>query len=943
MSAASKPPTTNRSLGKRRLRRFFLFGLALLGLWLGLIAWFSYQLADQRQSLHTLMQTRPLQSSQAQAFCSELDSTHSNMVWLRRLSLPLHPILRQSDTWLGALPAASDAAQQGAELAQGYCQQFNPLIAILDLPANQRTKALLDWLSANPPNWLELQTELSQLQQTWQTVPSNIQTAPFFRNYQTQLAQFDQQLTSAQTTLGLLEQAWPLVEAGWGWQKPLRLLIAGQNPLELRPSGGFIGSIATLTIEQGQIRTMAYFNSADFAAVAPTGSAMPKPYNDYLRASIWTLRDANWWPDWPTSAQSLQTFWQLNQQPEVDAVIALDLYALQGLIQVLAPLEIAGYGQISQAESLEQIFGLYDGRSVTGDKQFLAALFNSTLETARHASFSQWLGIGASLQQALQQRHLSIYFNDQPSQALMLANGWAGTMPALEHDVLALVDADLSYSDGQNFIEQRMQLEVQLDAQARPLTNTLTITYTNRYDDWRADLSKHAVYGYCYNVKLAVQQRIPGCYGDYARAYLPINAIPLSLDGADTPPDLTQEGQFTSVGWYMLLYPGQTRTIRLRYLPNIQSQPYQLTWFKQAGTLGHPITLIINQANLQAQWHGSLRHDRQLRFEAGTIQASASDSPAPEPQQSAEQAWQLWQQGQTSVALDLWQSSNTLDRALDWVVALRWTDDPGTANQFLSQLQPLLPNSGRAAFLAGWLAELNDDQPTALQAYQTALEHEPTSQAARLALALLQLQLGDAQAAQTTLQQLENPRLALQRLAFDQRMAGDLAQAERYYQLLLTLDPRDREVWEERYWLRRYANDQPDWQAVEQLANQAIGIFANDAQWLSRRAESYERQNLPQQAIADWQQVTTISPTNSLAWYYLGLQQRALGDWSAAQSSLETLIALDPQADYYLVLGDTLRELQLFDAAREAYANAAKLEPEHPGLAERLRLLEASP
>ncbi len=943
MSKPSKPPAINRSLGKRRLRRFFLFGLGLVGLWCMLMAWFGYQLYAQGQTLSSLLQTRPLQRTQAQAICAEFSSTQTSIVWLRRLSLPLHPILRQSDSWLGALPSASDLAQQAVGLAQGYCQQFSPLIATFDLPAEQRSTAMLDLLIANPPNWSQLQTDLSQLQQTWRSVPHSLQAAPFLSNDQAQVANVDHYLTSAQTSLNLLEQAWPLIAAGWGTQKPLRLLIAGQNPLELRPSGGFIGSIATITLEQGQIRHMAYFNSADFAAIAPAGSAMPKPYNQYLRASIWALRDANWWPDWPTSAQSLQTFWALNQQPEVDAVVALDLYALQGLIQVLAPLEIAGYGQIAQAESLEQIFGLYDGRSITGDKQFLAALFSSTLETVRHASFSQWLDIGANLQQALQQRHLSIYFNDQASQAVLLANGWAGAMPEVEHDVLALVDADLSYSDGQNFVEQRMHLEVQLDAQARPLTNTLTITYTNRYDDWRADLSKHAVYGYCYNLGLAVQQRIPGCYGDYARAYLPINAIPLSLDGADTPPDIGQEGQLTSVGWYMLLYPGQTRSIRLRYLPNIQSQPYRLTWLKQAGTLGHPISVSIKQAGQQTQWHGSLQHDRELSFSDAAIQAPASDLPASEQQQAAEQAWKLWQQQQPTAALELWQRSNTLDRALDSVVGLRWTHDPTAANQLLNQLRPLIPTSGRAAFLAGWLAELNNDDLVAVQAYQTALEHEPASQAARLALALLQLKRGDTNAAQGSLQQLENPRLALQRLAFDQRMAGDLAQAERYYQLLLTLDPSDREVWEERYWLRRYTSDQPDWPAVEQLVNQAVAVFANDAQWLSRRAESYERQHLPQQAIADWQQVTTISPTNSLAWYYLGLQQRAVGDWQAARTSLEQLIVLDPQADYYLVLGDTLRELNLVADARNAYAAAAKLNPEHPGLAERLRLAEASP
>ncbi len=943
MSKPSNQVATNQAPKKRRLRRFFLYALGLLGIWLGLLAWFSYQLYAHSQQLRALLQTSPMRSNHAQAFCSELTATQTSVSWLRRLSLPLHPILRQSDAWIGALPAASDFANQGLGVAEGYCQQFNPLLALLDLPAEQRSKQLLDWLNANQPHWLQLQRDVQGLQQTWRSVPTSLQTAPFLANYQAQLTQFDQQLTAAQTSLGLLDQAWPLLAAGWGTQKPLRLLIAGQNPLELRPSGGFIGSIATMTFEQGRISNMAYFNSADFAAVAPAGSAMPKPYNQYLRASLWTLRDANWWPDWPTSAQSLQIFWQLNQQPEVDAVIALDLYGLQGLIQVLAPLEIAGYGQMAQAASLEQIFGLYDGQNVTGDKQFLAALFRSTLETSRHANFGQWLELGASLQASLQQRHLSIYFNDQTSQNLMLANGWAGAMPQVGHDLLALVDADLSYSDGQNFIEQRMQLDVQLDAQARPLTNTLTITYTNRYDAWRADSSKHAVYGYCYNVGLAIQQRIPGCYGDYARAYLPINALPLQLQGADTPPDITQEGQLTSVGWYMLLYPGQTRTIRLSYLPNLQSQPYQLSWLKQAGTLAHPIHVRISQAGQMVEWQGTLRYDRELRLMDAAIQPTPSDVPITADQQAAEQAWQRWQQGETSAALALWQRSSTLDRALDAVVGLRWTHDPRTAKQLLQQLQPLLPDSGRAAFLAGWLAELTNDDDAALQAYQTALEREPTSQAARLALALLQLKRGDGAAAERSLQQLENPRLALQRLAFDQRMAGDLAQAERYYQLLLTLDPSDRAVWEDRYWLRRYANDQPDWLAVEQLANEGISTFPNDATWLSRRAESYERQNLPQQAIGDWQQVSIISPTNSLAWYYLALQQRAVGDWQAAQSSLETLVQLDPQADYYLVLGDTLRELNLVAEARNAYANAAQINPDHPGLAERLRLVEASP
>ena len=57
----------------------------------------------------------------------------------------------------------------------------------------------------------------------------------------------------ATTTQDLADQYFPLARATLGGDSPVRYLVLFQNPAELRPSGGFPGTMGIVEFERGQL------------------------------------------------------------------------------------------------------------------------------------------------------------------------------------------------------------------------------------------------------------------------------------------------------------------------------------------------------------------------------------------------------------------------------------------------------------------------------------------------------------------------------------------------------------------------------------------------------------------------------------------------------------------------------------------------------------------
>ena len=77
-----------------------------------------------------------------------------------------------------------------------------------------------------------------------------------------------------------------------------------QNEDELRATGGFLTGAGIVTVENGRIVDLSFLDSnyVDNYWVKPYDFP-PQPLYDYMGLEMLLFRDANYWPDFPTSAR----------------------------------------------------------------------------------------------------------------------------------------------------------------------------------------------------------------------------------------------------------------------------------------------------------------------------------------------------------------------------------------------------------------------------------------------------------------------------------------------------------------------------------------------------------------------------------------------------------------------------------------------------------------
>ena len=92
-----------------------------------------------------------------------------------------------------------------------------------------------------------------------------------------------------------------------GWDGPRRYLVLTQNPAELRPTGGYTGSYGIIAFDRGKITERTFQDV--FLLDLPWDYPFVKPPTELANYLLgpkqpWQLADANWSPDFPTSAQA---------------------------------------------------------------------------------------------------------------------------------------------------------------------------------------------------------------------------------------------------------------------------------------------------------------------------------------------------------------------------------------------------------------------------------------------------------------------------------------------------------------------------------------------------------------------------------------------------------------------------------------------------------------
>jgi hypothetical protein len=403
-----------------------------------------------------------------------------------------------------------------------------------------------------------------------------------------------------------------------GADGPRTYLILAQNEDELRPTGGFISGAIRLTLDRGRITEMVFqdANLVDDYAHKPYPEP-PAPLLHYMGSELWLFRDANWSPDFPTSARQAAYLYEYGQGVSVDGVFALDQRALELLI--------AGWGEVYMpdisasvtSENIRQLMheAWNPGESgvnkewIFSRKNFIGQLANAFLKRMQESPKSvDWLQVSTGMYHALQGRHLLIFVKDPHAANILNRAGWDGSLRDTEGDYLMVVDANLGFGKVNPLIKREISyhLTLRIDGTAEA---ELSLTYTHQGQ--QKDV--HCQHLLPYVGDITYEKMMNRCYYNYLRVYTPAGSTLRSATPHPTPgeyllrgePDLGQaltlgeEAGKTVFAQFFVVEYGRTLTTRFEYeLPPIVRlrngyQYYSLWIQKQPGTDNIPISLIV--------------------------------------------------------------------------------------------------------------------------------------------------------------------------------------------------------------------------------------------------------------------------------------------------------------------------------------------------------------
>lgn len=423
-----------------------------------------------------------------------------------------------------------------------------------------------------------------------------------------------------------------------GRSRSMSYLLLAQNNHELRPTGGFISGLGLIQLSAGKIISTSFQDSYALDALcdATAYPPPPQPLREYMWASALVFRDANWSPDFPSSAAAASSIYRLCGGVKVDGVVAIDLEAVSLLLGGLGPLQPEGYPEPVTRDTLLQYVNEYwtnPLRSVDitaeqrGDwwlhrKDFMADLLKVALQkiTAEPQTL-ELAPLGLSLLKALQSRHLLVSVSDAALGRGVSAASWDGALLAAERDYLMVVDANVGFRKVNPQIQQSVEYSVELRSRdtaqsqtGQPPQATLTLRYTNLSQG-----SAECVAGAYYDDSYA--EMTQGCYWDYVRVYVPLGSRLLAMEGGDAAAHVSAEAGKTVFSTLLVVAPGQTRELVLRYelpsslpaLPRLDDsaqnagrstaggmltdtdaeRPYWLLVQKQAGTVAVPYRVTV--------------------------------------------------------------------------------------------------------------------------------------------------------------------------------------------------------------------------------------------------------------------------------------------------------------------------------------------------------------
>lgn len=367
----------------------------------------------------------------------------------------------------------------------------------------------------------------------------------------------------------------------------VKVAVMIQNHLELRPTGGFTDAISILTFDQGRLQNSETYSVYQLDSQLMGRVNPPEEITELLGESNWYLRDANWDPNFISTARQVGWFIDKQTNQEIDIVVGLNSLSIKKLLESSNQTYNVEGKPITASNVIEHLYQEPVTPGDSNDLPLIAKIFNQILSELPHQEPEAQIDFLQKLVVSLNQNQTQISTSSVNTTRQLVELGWSGEVinplcpAALDSqcsaDYLMVNEANIGVNRANNHLNRQRTHNIYI--QDDLVTHTHTIEYTNssRSNSWPA-----------------------GDYKAYLRWYTPSESqfVSLSLDNTKLPSQnitTSQVGENRVYAHNLTVPAGATRTISLVYTVEYQDNITNYAWLfqKQPGIPAEPHTLFI--------------------------------------------------------------------------------------------------------------------------------------------------------------------------------------------------------------------------------------------------------------------------------------------------------------------------------------------------------------